>query len=164
MRITRVFIRLIEVLICGIGASAALAAAQPPDPTLRIAGFPSASAVNVEVRNGTSATIPIWKDTNSWGAARWRILILRAGRLVTCYQSPNLAFTGNSPAYIQIAPESNRKHILDLKVGRWLGDQKDCGSFESGDTVIVVYDVPPSREAEDFGVWFGVAATSGTVP
>ncbi len=158
----RTALRSIAGLISFVSGSLALAAGQPPDPSLRIAGFLSQSAVEVEINNGSTTSLPIWGDTNSWGAARWRILILRAGHLITCYQSPNLVFTRNSPVYIEIGPKSGRKQILDLKAGHWLGDQNDCGSFKLADTVIVVYDVPPSREAEDFGVWFGVAAAVGT--
>jgi hypothetical protein len=163
-RIGRICLQWLGALISFVGVSVAVAVAQPPEPSLRVAGYSSPSSVDVEIRNVSTLPLPIWKDTNSWGAARWRILILRTGHLVTCYQSPNLVFTRNSPVYIEVPAQSSRKQVLDLRAGHWLGNEKDCGSFKTGDTVIVVYDVPPSREAEDFGVWFGVSATVGTFP
>jgi hypothetical protein len=35
--------------------------------------------------------------------------------------------------------------------------------FDVGDTIVVIYDVPPTKESEDRGVWHGVAAAFVTV-
>jgi hypothetical protein len=63
------------------------------------------------------------------------------------------------------------QQTLDLNDGQWctLGPCLSLGGrasgeksfgLESGDFVIVVYDVPPTAEAREFNVWYGGVAIS----
>ncbi len=109
-------------------------------------------------------------DSNSWGAARWRVLVVRNARLETFFQYPEQGFTRNIPTFIEIAGEGQINKTLDLNAGEWcwldqcsfFGEKGIGGEmikFNPKDSIIVVYDVPRTAEAASMGVWFGVAAT-----
>lgn len=130
--------------------------------------------VSVQLINLTERPIRIWKESNSWGAANWRILIVRNGHLHTFFQNPDQYFTVNAPASIEIPPKGHLTDKLNLNGGNWCSKEQcanydDSGiggrqiRFEPGDTIIVIYDVPRSDESTRFGVWYGVAAASTTV-
>jgi hypothetical protein len=129
--------------------------------------------VTVEINNSSSGPIKIWKDSNSWGAARWRVCVISKGRLEIFFQNPNQDFTRNFPAFIQLAPGSGSKQILDLNGGNWCGrgrctlysehrSREERISFEAGDVLVVSYDVPATIEACRMGVWYGVAGALTT--
>ena len=116
--------------------------------------------------------IRIWQESNSWGAAHWRVLLMRNGQLQTFFENPDQAFTRNIPAFNEITPGSHIEHKLDLSAESWRGTEGQKVRFEHGDTVVVVYDVPrPYRwagaavtvEASKMGVWYGVATALITV-
>jgi hypothetical protein len=100
---------------------------------------------------------------NSWGAARWRILVLRNGQLQTFFQNPDRDFTVNLPTFVEIAGGSHLEQSLDLNDGNWRGSERERVIFNPGDTVVVVYDVPFTPESLKLGVWYGVATTSTVV-
>ena len=50
---------------------------------------------------------------------------------------------------------------LDSKL--WIGPKTELGTIQSGDKVIVVYDVPVTVEAWQFGVWYGTISAMSTV-
>jgi hypothetical protein len=130
--------------------------------------------VSIQMSNLTERLIRIWKESNSWGAAHWRVLIVRNGHLHTFFQNPDQFFTKNVPAFIEIPPKGHLGDKLNLNGGNWCSKEQcanydDSGiggqqiRFEPGDTIIVIYDVPRSNESTRFGVWYGVAAASTTV-
>ena len=133
------------------------------DLRLKIAEVALSDTVAVEIGNPSQKPMRIWKDSNSWGAARWRLLRIRKGVLETFVQNPNSLFTRNVPSFDEIAGGSHIERKLNLNAQDWrpLGHKKT--DFQSGDLVIVIYDVPVSREAREMNVWWGVAATSMTV-
>ncbi len=96
--------------------------------------------ITVQILNLSKKPIKLWKDSNSWGAACWRVLLLRSGQLETFFQSPSQIFTLNRPTF-------GGTNV----------------TFESTDTVIVIYDVPATQESRDKGVWYGVIAATATV-
>lgn len=128
----------------------------------------------VELANSSKEPLKVWKDSNSWGAARWRVLLIRKGRLETFYQNPNQGFTVNWPESTEIAAGGRIGQKLDLNGGNWCGmghcsihSERGFGgkllTFEPNDTVIVIYDVNVTQEARDHGVWYGVIAATTTV-
>jgi hypothetical protein len=95
--------------------------------------------------------------------------------LESFFQDPNQRFTRNIPTFSEIAKGARVEHRLDLNGGNWCGfghcaGYSECGfrgrrvRFESGDLIIVTYDVPRTREADKMGVWYGVVAVLTTVP
>ena len=126
--------------------------------------------------NLSKTKIRIWDDSNSWGAAHWRVLLLRKGKLTTFYQNPDQIFTVNVPRFREMAPGSHVDIKLDLNAGDWCGfgqcvayNQQGFGAekvrFEPGDIVIVIYDTPKQYEPEtrNLGVWYGVVSALTTV-
>jgi hypothetical protein len=141
---------------------------------LKIADIGRSGTLTIQISNYSKEPIRIWEDANSWGAARWRVLLLRRGQLETFFENPNRIFTVNFPSFETIAAGASLERKLDLNGGNWCGlghcssySQRGFGdknaSFERGDTLIVIYDVPGTHEAGNMGVWFGVTAASTTV-
>jgi hypothetical protein len=135
--------------------------------------MPSGS-ITVRISNSSKDVIKLWKQSNGWGAACWRVLLIRNGRLETFFQNPDQAFTRNVPSFTEIVGGSHIELRLDLNGGNWCGfdhctsfDQRGFNgknlSFAPNDLVIVVYDVPYTVEATRLGVWYGFAATSTIV-
>ena len=52
---------------------------------------------------------------------------------------------------------------LDLNDGDWLPEPKEV-KWTSRDTVIAIYDVPTSHEAQKYDVWYGVTAAMAVIP
>jgi len=145
------------------------------DLRLKIMNIDHSGRIAVELDNQSSSSIRIWKDSNSWGAARWRVLVLNnRGKLQGFYQNPHRGFTRNVPGFAEIASGARIEQKIDLNDGDWCtldqcpsreqrGTSVRQVSFERGDVVIAVYDVPVSGEAQYMNVWYGVAAVSATV-
>jgi hypothetical protein len=115
----------------------------------------------------------IWKETNSWGAAHWRILLMKRGRLLTLSQNPDQAFTRNIPAFSEIASGAHFEYKLDVNDGNWLGANGEQVDFDPGDTIVAIYDVPKQDgwagapvtiEASRMNVWYGIATVLTVVP
>ncbi len=141
---------------------------------IKIAEVVRSGGITVRVSNGSKDPIKVWQESNSWGAARWRVLRLRKGQLETFFQNPNQRFTRNIPTSKEIAAGAQIEQKLDLNGGNWCGfghcssyNERGFGdrvaSFERGDTIIVTYDVPRTDEASKMGVWYGVTGASTTV-
>lgn len=130
--------------------------------------------ITAQLENSSKAPIRIWQDSNSWGAACWRVLLIRNGRLEVFFQNPDQEFTRNGPAFDEIPGGNHLDQKLDLNGGNWCGlghcsrhDQRGFSgkriNFETNDIVILIYDVPATQEARDQGVWYGVVAATATV-
>jgi hypothetical protein len=130
--------------------------------------------ITLELQNSSKERLRVWKDSNSWGAACWRVLLIRERHLEAFFQNPDQGFTKNGPAFNEIVAGARLEQKLDLNGGNWCGfghcsiyNQHGFGgktlTFEPNDTVIVIYDVPVTQEARDNGVWYGVIAATATV-
>lgn len=133
-----------------------------------------AGDIAVEILNPSKKPIKLWNDSNSWGAASWRVLLLRKGQLETFFQNPDQIFTVNRPTFNEILAGGRLEQKLDLNGGNWCGfghcspynERGFAGkkiNFEPNDMVIVIYDVPATEEARNLGVWYGVVTASTTV-
>ncbi len=134
---------------------------------LRIASISATGQISVEMHNVSPKMIKLWKESNSWGSAHWRVLIVRNSRVHLFFQNPDIIFTRNGPAYLEVAAGGRVMQMLELNDGKWLGDGDQATTITRGDTVIVLYDVPKQqiyREAPNSvaavnaGVWYGVCA------
>ncbi len=143
------------------------------DVAIRIIHISPPNRIVLRIENPSDRSIRIWRESNSWGAGHWRVLVVRKGQVETLYQNPDQAFTRNIPGFDEIKADGYIDKTLDLDVGDWrsAGDRRP--SLESGDLVIVVYDVPKALgwvgapdtvRAHEMGVWYGVAVASTTLP
>jgi hypothetical protein len=130
--------------------------------------------ITVVLENSSTKSVKLWKDSNSWGAAHWRVLAIRGGKVETFFQNPDQGFTVNFPAYDELPAGEHVEYKLDLNGGNWCGlgscsrfDQRGLGgksvSFDSGAMFIVIYDVPASQEARDEDVWYGVITAASNL-
>jgi hypothetical protein len=153
-------------------SGAASADGRISDLALRIVAVSPAGGIMVEMCNASQGPIRIWQDWNSWGAARWRVLVIRKGQLSLFFENPDQRFTKNFPAYDEIPPGGRIRHDLSVFGGNWLSAGAPTARFELGDTVVVTYDVPKSFDYSEgwgtvppakMGVWYGVAAAITTM-
>jgi hypothetical protein len=137
------------------------------DLKLNIVEVSRSGEITVGIANSSKEAIRIWRESNSWGAAHWRVLLIRKGQLGTFFQNPDQGFTKNNPAFDEIAAGTRIERKLNLNGENWRGLDGRKIDFASGDTVIVVYDVPKefgwpdapvTVEARNMGVWYGVTA------
>jgi hypothetical protein len=137
--------------------------------------------ITVQVRNISKVPVRIWREDNEWGAGHWRVLRLRKGQVETFFEQLTTPLTANSPLYTSIPRGAHIEELLDLNWSRpslvtWRGLRGSKVTFEPGDTVIVVYEVPATLDAIDLsvrgfrrqmsgqGVWYGVAAACAKIP
>lgn len=161
-----------DVFFCGLlicffgsfcGKPAALESASMNDLTMQIVETSPSGGITVQLKNSSKKPVRIWKDSNSWGAARWRVLLIRNGQLETFFQNPDQDFTRNIPTFNEIAVGALMEQKLDLNLGGWLGVDGRKIHFDPNDLIIVIYDVPPSAESLEFTVWHGVVTALTTV-
>lgn len=160
----------VAILYCGWAAPVN---AQMVQPTIRITKVSQTGKVSLQISNPSKERLRLWEDSNSWGAARWRILRIGNGQVDVFFQNPHQIFTANLPTTIEIAPGESLERVLDVNGGNWCGlghcssySQRGLGGkeirFEMNE-IAVIYDVPPTKESQDLGVWHGVVAAVATV-
>jgi len=138
---------------------------QDQAPTLKITSVLPVGIVNLELHNGSKGPLRIFRETNGWGAARWRVFKLRRGESETFFLTTRyILFTRNIPAFDEIQLGEKLEYRLDLNGENWFRSGEGKIGFESGDMLIVSYDVPLSEEALEEKVWWGVVSTVVTVP
>jgi len=139
---------------------------------LKVVSASSNGTIEVELTNGSQKPVRVWKDGNSWGAARWRLLVLRDEQMETLFQNPAQRFTRNFPAFSEIPPGGSRKQVLKLADGTWLSASGSAVALRRGDQLIVIYDVPKYEgwagaqvtiDASNMNVWYGVVSARITV-
>ncbi len=165
------------LLLVSLFIAGELANGMPPLPTepgIKLLRVSQTGVITVELSNPSKSALKIWQGSNSWGAACWRVLLIRHGHVEAFFQNPYQIFTANAPIFDEIAPGARLERSLDLNGGNWCGFGH-CASYnergiagkrisvESNDVIVAVYDVPPTREATDMGVWRGVIAALKTV-
>ena len=129
---------------------------------LNVVQVSRSAKMKVNIVNPLEKPLRIWKESNSWGAARWRALVLRNGKLQAFYENPDQDFTVNVPTFDDIARGSHLEKSIDLNDGSWIGPEGKR-AFMTGDTLVIMYDVPFTPECLKMHVWYGVAATSTVV-
>jgi hypothetical protein len=130
------------------------------NPTMRIqiSRIQADGRVTVAIVNEASTDMSIWEESNSWGYGRWRIYVIRDGKISTRYQNPDANFTRNIPAYKRLKPNDAVRFNLDLNDGSWISVAATPNGFMPRDKVIVAYDVPVSDESRKMNVWCGAVA------
>jgi hypothetical protein len=168
-------------IICYIAIVLALSSGRPSpsfahinDLELKIAESSPSGVITIEMNNSLEKPLRIWDESNSWGAARWRVVVIRNGKTQSFFENPDQDFLRNVPTFEEIVHGKQKTHKLDLNDGNWCG-LGYCTSYgqrrltadqirlQSGDTIIVSYDVPFEPESLRLGVWYGVALVSKTI-
>src|SRR2546430_15372535 len=62
-----------------------------------------AGTLLVNMLNVSDQPLRIWNSSNSWGAGRWRIVLIRNNQIMTFFQNPDEFFTKNNPGYHEIS-------------------------------------------------------------
>jgi hypothetical protein len=131
--------------------------------SVRIVEATATGAVRVELENNSQKPIRVFRDSNSWGAARWKLLRLKDGRAEAWAQTTGRTiFTRNVPGFDEIPPGGRLDVRLNINDGNWLSSGVTPVRFESGETVVAIYEVPATKESEKFGVWHGIAVAVST--
>jgi hypothetical protein len=168
-------------IICYIAIALALSSGRPSpsfvhidDLELKIAESSPSGVITIEMNNSSAKPLRIWDESNSWGAARWRVVVIRNGKTQSFFENPDQDFLRNVPTFEEIVHGKQKTHKLDLNDGNWCG-LGYCTSYgqrrltaeqirlQSGDTIVVSYDVPFAPESLRLGVWYGVALVSKTI-
>lgn len=153
---------LASVVSFGVAASES----SPTDLELRIDKLSPTGQVTVSLHNSGQALLRLWR-TGRWSVGTWRVLHIAAidGTLTTYYEDPN-QIIDDRPMYAEVSQEKPRMRKLDLTGPFWL-PRREARSGENiwatGDTLIVIYDIPMSPEAQKLGVWWGVVAAKAIV-
>ena len=121
--------------------------------------------ITVRMSNDSqSKSLKVWTEANSWGALRWKVVVIRGGRTLAIFQDPDgVGFTRNIPTFDTILPAGHIDRQLNVNGEYWSKPAGGDVHFQAGDRVVVIYDVPPEKEAKEMHVWYGVAATSTVV-
>ena len=143
--------------------------------TIRVTDVSRSGVVTLHLENSSHSALRVFQESNSWGAARWRILLIRDGLLETFSEWASEIFTMNNPLYDEIPAAGHIERRLDLNGGDWCGlghctywYERGFGGrrvgFEPNDNVVVVYDVPYTTEGDKLNVWHGVVAALTVFP
>jgi hypothetical protein len=164
MRSAMVKLLLISFMLTTVAVNSfAVADASMKPLNISIAQVSRSGAIDVELINVSESPVRVFKESNSWGADRWRVLVIRRGNLTVYSQRLNQVFTRNIPASEELAPGARLRKALDLNTKAWRKADDPKVTFDSGDIIIAIYDVPFTPEAHKFGVWNGTIAGLKTV-
>jgi|HubBroStandDraft_3_1064219.scaffolds.fasta_scaffold273352_2 hypothetical protein len=128
-------------------------------PKVAPSGQITVRMVNASRKN----SLRVWTEANSWGALKWKIVIVRGAQTLVVFEDPDgVGFTKNTPQFETISPEGHVERQLDVN-GEYWSKRQGGVHFEPGDRITVIYDVPPEKEAKEMHVWYGVAASTMVV-
>lgn len=135
------------------------------DLELTVVDVTHSGSITVRMANSShQKPLKVWTEANSWGALRWRVVIIRRGQTRTVFEDADgVGFTRNIPVADTIKVGSHIDRHLDVNGEYWSTAGGEKVHFESGDQLIVIYEVPPENEAKQMPVWYGVTAASSIV-
>jgi hypothetical protein len=136
----------------------------PAGLELRVVNVSPPRVISIELKNVTAHALRLFRESNSWGAARWRVLRVRGGEAALAYQVPVYAFSMNVPGYDELAGQATRMKQLDLGDNSWRIQGPTDLTLDPGDIVVAIYDVPVSSIAQRLSVWNGAVSASTRVP
>lgn len=118
---------------------------------LRLSAPPAGSAALV---NTGQAPVRVWRQGNSWGDPTLSFLISAEGvegRVVRSAQE----YTRNVPATIELRAGERHAWAVDLADGSWEAEPSLDRLARPGGSLVGVYEVVPTAEAEQHNVWIG---------
>lgn len=146
----------------------ASATSQPSSSSLavQIEDVSAAGKITVSLRNTGQEPLRLW-NSGRWNVGTWRVLHISAtgGALTTYYEDPDQIIDVR-PRYMELARDMPSLRKLDLSGFFWLPRRETRigeNIWATGDTLIVIYDIPMTAEGDKLGVWWGVAAAKAIV-
>jgi len=131
---------------------------------LRVGKVTPPSGISLTMINTASSPVRLWRESNTWGVAHWRVIRIRAGQATLFYQVPTEGFTRNVPAFDELAGHVSVEIRLDLSGQAWRSTDRSERDVRVGDFLVVVYDVPVTDEAQQLGVWHGAVIGTMSAP
>lgn len=165
-------LRMIIMLLFWLIAQASVKASCPGDSLddqsldMVVTKVSDGGAVVVRMRNTSTHDLRIFRESNPWGSGRWRLLIIHGGRLSGFYEYIDKKdLKSETPEYLVLLPgQTTDKFFFALKLFNWHNNDGSKLIFSPGDTIYVIYDVPPSDEVCEMGVWHGFLVTQFSIP
>lgn len=155
---------ILSLIFTGLGVYVFAADEKAAEPlAIQIVQLSPQGVAKVELINTSKAPIKLFRESNSWGAARWRLLTVREGKLKVYSERLTQIFTRNIPTFDELPPGAHLTKEVDFNGEPWRETSERRISFDPGDMVIIIYDVPMTSEARNLGVWYGVIASLRTV-
>jgi hypothetical protein len=107
----------------------------------------------VAIANRGTTPVRVWELGNSWGDATLSFELLRDGAVEKIVREPQV-YTVNLPERREVPAGGRHEWRFDLGDGSWkIGD---VTHLDVPDTrLVAVYEVVPTPEAEEHGVWVG---------
>jgi hypothetical protein len=108
----------------------------------------------VVLMNAGRTAIRVWQSGNQWGDTVLSFEVLRSGKVWRVFHKPQ-DYTRNVPSSKEVPAGARHAVAFDLGDGEW-----DAGAPIEQLTappaqLVAVYDVPPTPEARDRGIWTG---------
>jgi hypothetical protein len=151
------------VILLTLSCPVFLKAAETDDLALTITPL-SHSKIKVGLANPGETPLRIWREDNTWGVDCFRLLITRGNDFYSFYQRNTVAYTQDNPHFDEIRPHHSIDRIVDLRSDLWQGQHLDKILLVKGDRITVIYDVPSTKESEQYHVWHGFASVQITIP
>lgn len=104
--------------------------------------------------NGSPSPVRVWATANWWGDTTLSFEVVSAG-VARRVERREQEYTVNVPASIELASGGVQEFPFDLGDGEWRAGVPLEGLFARSVELVAVYDVPPTREAIDQGMWTG---------
>lgn len=111
-------------------------------------------AGSIVLDNTGSAPIRVWRTGNQWGDTVLSFEVSRGDDTVRIVRQPQV-YTRNVPSSLAVPPGTRHEWPFDLGDGQWQADAPLEQVVVPGAQLVAVYNVPPSPEAKDQGVWTG---------
>jgi hypothetical protein len=119
---------------------------------LRPAGTPAGDAV---LTNPGARAIRVFRPGNSWGDDALTFLVRGGGQAEVALRLLGQDYTRNVPASVEIPPGGEHRIPFDLRDGDWKpADAVDRLAAAEAE-LAGVFEIPPSRDADEQGVWTG---------
>ena len=162
MKQTKPFLCLLFFILIFSIANAFAASDRLGDLKLSIVNVSASGRITVRMTNSSRrAPLRIWMAGNSWGALKWKVVIIRNGRVTTVFEDPDgFLFSKNTPQFEELAPGAHIDRRLDVNGEYWSTTIGGKVHFQPGDQLVITYDILPEQEARDRNVWFGAASAS----
>ncbi|MBS0458112.1 MAG: hypothetical protein JSS44_12385 [Proteobacteria bacterium] len=114
------------------------------------------ASITVGVVNRSNRDVKLFKESNTWGADRWRVVVVGNKRVRSFYQETPVAYTKNVPDTFSISAGGKWEKTLEMTDGTWVSSEGSSWSPQLGDLVLVEYDIPWSTSVPGIdNLWHG---------
>jgi len=112
---------------------------------------PAGTVAFVNMRN---EAVRIWRLGNEWGDEMISFELLHDSTIIRVVRSPQV-YTRNVPGSIEVPAGGEHRVDFDLGDGSWQLAAPAHELYAMGTSIVAIYEVLPSHEADEAGVWTG---------